>query len=417
MSGERGTGEWGSGEWGSPLHGPALGPDLIPPPPVADVRRIAVLRANGLGDYVTCEPALAALRAAYPDAEITLLGAAHHRPLVEDRPGPCDRFVPVPLMPGVRAGAEPDAPRAEVDAFFAAQRDHGYDLAVQMHGGGRFSNPVLSRLGARVTAGACTPDAPRLDRWVPYSPNTHEVLRWLDVAAACGAPAVRRIPRLAVIDADLAEADAVLPQGRRLLAIHPGATDPRRRWPVERHVAVAAGLASGDPNTDDVSVLLLGAPGERPLVDDARAAAARLGLPVVDLCGRLSLGGLIGALARTDMLLGNDSGPRHLAEAVGTPTVAVFTNANVADVAPLSRVWHRIVVSWTSRCVLCGRPVQQTCDHDATALDDVTVDEVGEIAADLWRQTNIAKPDFSRLPAMYERKKEAHAPASPTEAA
>src|SRR4051812_24521014 len=142
---------------------PALGPDLTPPPPAADVRRIAVLRANGLGDYVTSEPALTALREAYPKAEITLLGAAHHRPLVEDRPGPCDRFVSVPLMPGVRAGSGPDASREDVAAFFEEQQAHGSDLAVQMPGGGRPSNPVLARVGARVTAGACTPDALRLD--------------------------------------------------------------------------------------------------------------------------------------------------------------------------------------------------------------------------------------------------------------
>src|SRR4051812_7339979 len=239
------------------LRGPALGPDLTPAPPVADVRRIAVLRANGLGDYVTSEPALTALRKAYPTAEITLLGAVHHRPLVEDRPGPCDRFVPVPLMPGVRAGSAPDAPRKDVDAFFAAQQGYGYDLGVQMHGGGHHSNPVLARIGARVTAGACTPDALRLDRWLPYSPNTHEILRWLDVAAACGAPAVRRVPRVVVIAADLAEADAVLPGGRRLLAIHPGATDPRRRWPVDRHVAVAARLARAHPEGTDRTAVVL----------------------------------------------------------------------------------------------------------------------------------------------------------------
>lgn len=406
----------------------ALGPDLIPPPPVENVRRIAVLRANGIGDYVTSEPALAALRATYPEAEITLLGAAHHRVLVEDRPGPCDRFVPVPLMPGVRAGSAPDATDDQIDAFFAAEQAHGYDLAVGMHGGGRNSNRLLARLGARATAGACTPDAPRLDRWIPYSPNTHEILRWLDVAAACGAPAVRRAPHVAVTDADLAEADDVLahrlaaarlPRGRCLIAIHPGATDPRRRWPVERHVAVAAALAEVNPGSgpEGATIVLLGAPSERLLVDEAGAAAAERDLPVVDLCGALSLGGLLGLLARANLLLGNDSGPRHLAEAVGTPTVGVFTNANLADVAPLSRVWHRIAVSWTSRCVVCDRPVQQACDHDATALDDVSVDEVRELAEDLWRQVDDVNPLPVRLRGSSERRKEAPVPASPTEAA
>ncbi len=134
-----------------------------------------MLRANGLGDHVVAEPALPALRAAYPAVEITMLGAAHTGPLVEDRPGPCDRFVAVTLTSGVRVGSEePDAAPEVVEAWCEQQRAHAYDLAVQMHGGGRFSNALLLRLGARATAGAATPDAARPDRWVPYTPYQHE---------------------------------------------------------------------------------------------------------------------------------------------------------------------------------------------------------------------------------------------------
>ena len=97
--------------------GPALGLPAPPAPPVPDVRRIAVLRANGLGDYVVAEPALAALRATYPDAEVTLLGAQHHVGLLAGRPSPVDRVVTVPLMPGVRVGPDPDASEDEVEAW------------------------------------------------------------------------------------------------------------------------------------------------------------------------------------------------------------------------------------------------------------------------------------------------------------
>ena len=140
--------------------GPALGVPAGPVPVVDGVRRLAVLRANGLGDYVVSEPALAALRAAYPDAEITLLGAAHHAALLDGRPGPVDRVLVVPPMPGVRVGPGPDASEDEIEAWCAARRAEHYDLAVQVHGGGRNSNRLLLRLGARVTVGAATPDAP-----------------------------------------------------------------------------------------------------------------------------------------------------------------------------------------------------------------------------------------------------------------
>jgi ADP-heptose:LPS heptosyltransferase len=189
---------------------------------------------------------------------------------------------------------------------------------------------------------------------------------------------------LAVTAAELAEADAVLARatltdGRRLVAVHPGATDPRRRWPVDRHMAVAASLPGA-------RVVLLGGPDEAPVTAAAERAAADLGLPVADLTGTTGLGGLLGLLARAELFLGNDSGPRHLAEALGTATVAVFTNANLADVAPLSRVWHRVAVSWESRCAVCASPVQQACGHDATALADVGIDEVSGLANELFAQ-------------------------------
>ena len=188
----------------APASGPALGLPAQPAPPVPDVRRLAVLRANGLGDYVVAEPALAALRATYPDAEVTLLGAQHHVGLLAGRPSPVDRVVTVPLMPGVRVGPDPDASEDEVEAWAAEQRAYGYDLAVQMHGGGRNSNALLLRLGARVTAGSATPDAPRPDRWVPYWPFQHDTVRWLEVAAAAGATPTRVEPCVEVTAEDLA---------------------------------------------------------------------------------------------------------------------------------------------------------------------------------------------------------------------
>ncbi len=350
------------------------------PAPVPGVQRIAVLRANGVGDYVVAEPALAALRAAYPAAEITLLGAAHTRSLVEGRPGPCDRWVQVPLTRGVRVGDAPDASPEQVEDWCAQQRSRGYDLAVQLHGGGRNSNALLLRLGARVTAGAATPDAPKPDRWVPYTAYQHDTLRWLEVVASVGAPTLRTEPHLAVTAGDLAESRAALPTGDApLVAVHPGSTSARRRYPEERLGRVARVLADAGAR-----VVVLGGPGDRDLVD---RVVDGYGGPVETVVGTTSLGGLLGTLRRCALLLGNDSGPRHLAGAVGTPTVGVFTYANLADVAPLSRVWHRVGVSWDGACQVCGmRVLEGTCGHDASATWDVPEEEVRDLALDLWGQ-------------------------------
>jgi len=94
--------------------------DLVTGPLVPDVERIGVLRAGGVGDFLFTVPALQALRAAYPDAEIVLLGAPWLPTFTDGRPGPWNRTVVVPPSQGVRQPAwweREDA--AELDAFFA----------------------------------------------------------------------------------------------------------------------------------------------------------------------------------------------------------------------------------------------------------------------------------------------------------
>src|SRR3712207_9133234 len=99
-------------------------PDPAPAP--GSVRRIAVLRCNALGDYLMATPALAALRGRFPDAELTLLGAAWHAAFLADRPGPVDRVLVLPEVAGL-AGQPPGAPPAsELPGFLAAARAHRY---------------------------------------------------------------------------------------------------------------------------------------------------------------------------------------------------------------------------------------------------------------------------------------------------
>lgn len=351
--------------------------------PISGVRRLAVLRANGLGDHVVAEPALAALRAAYPDAEITLLGASHHTALLAGRPSPVDRVVEVPPVAGVRvASAEPDATEAEIEAWAAERRAERYDLAVQLHGGGANSNRLLLRLGARITVGAATPDAPKPDRWVPYTPFQHDTIRWLEVAAEAGATPVRLEPRLTVTDADLVASAAVAPEGPEpLVVVHPGATDPRRCYPEDRLGRIARALA------DRGARVVVVAGGSE--AGKAAEVVRGFGRPVETVVGGLPLPGLVGLLARADLVLANDSGPRHIAAAVGTPTVAVFTDANLADVAPLTRARHRVLVSWHGGCRVCGRRVLDGwCDHGASATHDVREADVLAAALELWEQTH-----------------------------
>jgi ADP-heptose:LPS heptosyltransferase len=277
---------------------------------VPDVARIAVLRAaDGLGDYLLTVPALAALKAAYPDAELWLLGLDWHATFLTGRPGPVDQVVVLPRVPGVSAPPDAAVDAAEVDRFVGWLRDQRLDLALQLHGGGRYSNPFLSRLGARVTAGLRAPDAPPLDRWVRYVHYQPEAVRYLEAAALVGAEPVGLVggvvPHLVLTDADRAEAAAVLggePPPGGLVALHPGARDLRRRWPPERFAAVGDALAGAGR-----TVLVTGSGGEREVVERVVAGMWHPARPLVDA---LSLGGLAALYAACRLLVANDTGPR-----------------------------------------------------------------------------------------------------------
>ena len=141
-------------------------------------------------------------------------------------------------------------------------------------------------------------------------------------------------------------------------------------------------------NDEGARVVVLGGPGDAARVE---AVAAGMRERPETVVGGLDLPGLVGTLARASLMIGNDSGPRHLAGAVGTPTVAVFTYANLADVAPLTRVWHRVLVSWHGGCRVCGlRVLEGWCGHEESATHDVPLDDVRDAARELWGQVRAA---------------------------
>jgi ADP-heptose:LPS heptosyltransferase len=342
-----------------------------PPRAEPDVDKIAVLRANALGDYIFALPALDALRAAYPDAGIVLLGAPWHARFLTGRPGPVDRVVELPPEPG--------------EPFLAAMRAERFDLAIQLHGGGRTSNPLVAGLGARITAGLRAEGAAPLDRWIRYVYYQPEVFRYLEVVGLVGAQPVGYRPKLALTDDDRKEAAAVVPhQARRLVALHPGATDDRRRWPADRFSAVGDALAA--------DILLTGTGPERALVEEVIGGMHRPVRPLVDA---LSLGGLAALYARCAVVVSNDTGPLHLAAAVGAPTVGLYWVGNLINGAPVDRQRHRPLISWTIHCPECGQDCTRDlyparvgggapgCPHSPSFVADIATVEVVDAAREL----------------------------------
>ncbi len=349
------------------------------------IAKIAILRANALGDFIFALPALTALRETYPQAEIVLLAREWHQAFLADRPSPIDRVVVMPPGGIGNEGAEKQDAIA-LETFFQSMRQEKFDLAIQLHGGGRNSNPFTLQLGARFTIGLRTPDAPELDRWIPYIYYQPEILRYLEVVSLVGAKTTNLEPHISVTAADLEESYRVVPEGDRpLVVLHPGASDARRRWSTAKFATVGDTLSRAG-----AQVVVTGTFQEAEL---ARAIVEMMQCPARDVCGRLSLNGLTGLLSRCRVVIANDTGPLHLAAAVGTATVGIYWCGNLITAGPLTRRYHRPQISWRLHCPVCGLDcTTRRCDHAASFVDDVPTAEVIDAALALFELASTVIP-------------------------
>src|SRR5215211_7739596 len=276
---------------------------------------IAVVRPRtGLGDLLCTVPALRALRRRLPSAHVALVTFAEMADVAERMRPWIDELVAFPGHPGI---PERVPRRSEIAPFFAAARARGFDLALQMYGASTAAREVTAAIGARRTGGFLDHGDPSLDpaAWAPYPEDEHEILRHLRLLAHLGAEPdgdhltfpIRAEDRKA---AARLTSDAGLRSPFALL--HPGATSPSRRWPHDRFAAVADALVARG-----LHVALIGTRAERP-------AARRGAAPCVDLRGRTELGCVAALIERAAIVVGNDSGPAHLAAALGTHSVTIF---------------------------------------------------------------------------------------------
>lgn len=286
---------------------------------------IAVIRALALGDMLCAVPTFRALRARFPDAHIALIGLPWAAELVERFPDYLDELIEFPGFPGI--------PEARVDpwrttGFLSAMQGRPFDLAVQLQGNGTVINEFAVLLGARRNAGFVPTDPasapPRGDRgdiWVPYPASGHEIDRLLALPRALGAPVDDHL-EFPVTDADRDEASGLLTDigvtsGSSFAVVHAGGSRPDRRWPAERFAAVADELAAVG-----LGIVLT---GTTPEADVTAAVRATMRRRAADLAGRTSLGALAGLVEAARVVVTNDTGVSHLAAAIGTDSVTVFT--------------------------------------------------------------------------------------------
>ncbi len=342
--------------------------------------RIAVFRALQLGDLLVAVPALRALRAQFPQAEITLIGLPWAKSFVQRFHHYIDRFVEFPGYPGI---AEKEVVPERTECFIEEQRAYNYDLVIQMHGSGEISNIFSLALSGKLTVGYYKEKAPAgLTLAAPYPDDQPEVIRNLGLVKLLGCDDGDAKLEFPLFKRDRAEAAALLRRlpraDRPWIGLHAGARPPSRRWPATYFAAVADDFA----RRLNAQIILTGGPGEEATV---QAIVERMKTKPLCLAGETSLGGLAALISELDLFVSNDTGPAHIGEAVDTPSITIFGPADYRRWAPLDLVHHPIVRKPVA-CSPCG---YWECPIDHGCLRGITPHMVIEVAEQLLTRGSV----------------------------
>ena len=337
---------------------------------------ILIVRLGALGDVVHAVPAAAALRKAFPGAGIDWLVDARHRGIV-DLVTAIDRAIPLesPTLAGWTAALR-------------VLRRTSYDVAIDLQG--LMKSAVLARASgaARVVGFSIWHLREKTAR--PFYSDAHDaegghvIRKNLRLLRALGVEDDEiRFPLADVPSPALDSLRARIPAGRRFALINAGAAWPNKRWPPDRFGALAAFL----DDACGLTPVVVWGPGEQQLADGVIAASSNTAIAapptaVADLV----------ALARASALVvSGDTGPLHLATAVGTPTVSIFGPTDPNRNGPYASA--DVVVS---RFDACGCHYDRRCHEPEWCIGDVTV---AEVCAAVQRRLATHSPRGFRLEA------------------
>ena len=274
-------------------------------------RRVLVVRLDNAGDVLLAGPAVRAV-AASADS-VTMLAGPHGEAAARLLPG-VDKVMTW-RCPWI--DPTPDAvDRAEVDALVEQLRTADVDRALVLTSFHQSPLPtaLLLRLAGVAWVGAISDDYPGslLDLRHRLTDDLPEPERALSLARAAGFELPDDDDGRLQVRRPLPDVSDLVPR-RPYVVVHPGTSVPARAWPVERHAeALAQLVASG------WDVLVTGSPSETALTEHASAAGG------IDLGGRTDLPRLAAVLSGARALVAGNTGPAHLAAAVGTPVVSLF---------------------------------------------------------------------------------------------
>ncbi|MFH1994628.1 MAG: lipopolysaccharide heptosyltransferase II, partial [Nitrospinota bacterium] len=310
------------------------------------IKNILVREPNWIGDIMMSTPAIHALRESFPNSRISVLIKKGLAPLLEGN-GDIDEiisFSPEGLSPLSRI------------SFYRDLKERDFDLALL------FTNSFESALaawlaGAKIRLGyrkdmrnlLLTHPVPLPKR---ESPRMHQSKFYTDLVAEAGPgqPADRlffHVPEEAAIEAEKIWQENGLTGSSFVVGFGVGAAfGNAKRWPLERY----SELANRIVRELEGKVIIFGGSGDR---GDAENILSGCPAGVISLAGGVSLKTLGALLKRCDLYVTNDSGPMHIAAAVGTPIVAIFGSTDPSESAPLSDLYT--IVRKEADCSPCWK--------------------------------------------------------------
>lgn len=313
--------------------------------------KILVIGLSNLGDALLTWPALSALRAAYPDAEIDVLASRRTQELFAGDP----HFGRVWVW-------EKKAPIWKQMALMTRLASEGYRLTVDF----RNSLIPLFLVGAQ--------RAPIFRRRAPE--GEHRTVTHLKLLSSLGIPPAGDPARLAFGEEEQLKANVWVQAGRSLVLMVPGARSHLKRWRAQGFAEVADRLVQ----RHDAQVILLGEESERPISEEVKRSMCQ---PVTNLTGHTTIREMAALLARAKLLVTNDSASLHAAEVMGVPTVAVFGPTDERKYGP--RHPRSAVVRRTLVCAPCERAL---CPYGHECMRWLEPAEVYSAAAGILEGVN-----------------------------
>jgi ADP-heptose:LPS heptosyltransferase len=365
----------------------------IPSPP----ERILLLRLERIGDLLMTMGAIESVRATWPRARIDLVVGSWNADLARQLPW-IDRVesLDVPWLARGAAGVGMRSVLANVRGW----RTQNYELAINLEGDIR-SNVLVALSGAPVRVGFpmagggdVLTDAVAHDPALHTDENTRRLVR--GAARSFGVEAIEprpAWPRFTLPPQIVAAADRLLgpatANSGTLVGLHASGGRAIKQWHPERFGEAAGQLA----RAAGARIVLTGTSEDRLLVDAARRAVPAE-IEVIDLAGPLDLLTLAAVLSRLTLYVTGDTGPMHLAAAMGTPVVAVFGLSDPARYAPLAP--HRRIVRIDLPCAPCNRvrlPPERCRGHVPDCLEGIGSDMVYRAGLDLLAEVKGDRPE------------------------